>query len=71
MASREIKKIGKQNSEIQPPHSNAWEVMKPFVRFGLKATGLIASTLITIVKNIPRPDNSKRPDNKKTKVIKI
>jgi hypothetical protein len=58
MASQNVKKIGNVKKEVQPAH-NTWEVMKPFVHFGLKATGLIASTLITIVKNIPRPDGHK------------
>jgi hypothetical protein len=70
MASQNVKKIGNAKTEVQPAH-NAWEVMKPFVHFGLKATGLIASTLITIVKNIPRPDSHKQPERKDNKIIKI
>ena len=70
MATHNVKKIGKNETEVQNAHS-AWEVMKPFVRFGLKATGLIASTLIAIVKNIPKPDSSKQPQHKNDKIIKI
>ncbi|WP_184548702.1 hypothetical protein [Mucilaginibacter sp. FT3.2] len=70
MASQKAKQIGKGKAEMQPAH-NAWEVMKPFVHFGLKATGLLASTLITIVKNIPKPDKAKQPERKNTKIIKI
>jgi hypothetical protein len=71
MASNEIKKIGKHNPEVQPSHGNAWEVMKPFVHFGIKATGFIAGTLITIIKHIPKPDNQKVTERKKDKIIKI
>jgi hypothetical protein len=70
MATHNVKKIGKQETEVQTVHS-VWEVMKPFVHFGLKATGLIANTLITIVKNIPKPDNHKQPQHKNDKIIKI
>jgi hypothetical protein len=70
MATSNVKQIGKGNTEVKPVHST-WEVMKPFVHFGLKATGLIASALITIVKNIPKPDNHNQPDGKRNKVIKI
>ena len=71
MASREIKKIGKHKTDVQAPHNNAWEIMKPFVHFGVKATGLIASTLITIVKNIPKPADHKKTTGKGNKIIKI
>jgi hypothetical protein len=70
MASNNVKKIGKHEAEVKPTH-NAWEVMKPFVKFGLAATGLIAGTLITIVKSIPKPDNGKQPLPKKDKIIRI
>jgi hypothetical protein len=70
MASQNVKKIGNSKNEVQNAH-NAWDVMKPFVHFGFKATGLIASTLITIVKNIPRPDNHKPTERKNDKIIKI
>ncbi len=70
MATGNVKQIGKQQDKVQPTH-NAWEVMKPFVKFGLAATGLIAGTLITIVKSIPKPDSSKQPEPKKNKIIRI
>lgn len=68
MASPKIKKIGK--SDLNARHSNAWDVMKPFVHFGIKATSLIAGALVSIIKNIPRPDDQKKHDNK-NKIIKI
>lgn len=71
MAQREIKKIGKHEAEVQPAHSNAWDVMKPFVHFGVKATGLIAHTLIAIVKNIPKPADHKKKTDKNDKIIRI
>jgi hypothetical protein len=70
MATSNVKEIGKGNTEVKPAHST-WEVMKPFVHFGLKATGLIASMLITIVKNIPKPCKHKQPEYKNDTVIKI
>jgi hypothetical protein len=70
MATREIKKIGNNKATVQPAH-NTWGLIKPFVHFGLKAIGLIASTLITIVKNIPKPNNHKHPERKDNNIIKI
>jgi hypothetical protein len=70
MATSNVKKIGKGNTEIKHEHST-WEVMKPFVNFGLMATGLIATALITIVKNIPKPDKHKQPERKDNNIIKI
>ncbi|GAA3972567.1 hypothetical protein [Mucilaginibacter dorajii] len=70
MASNNVKKIGNHQPKVQPVQ-NTWEVMKPFVKFGLAATGLIAGTLITIIKNIPKPDNGKQPLLKKDKIIRI
>jgi hypothetical protein len=70
MATRDVKKIGKSEKTVQPAH-NALEVMKPFFHFGLKATGLIANTLITIVKNIPKPNDHNNTGGKSDKIIKI
>jgi L-serine deaminase len=70
MASSEVKKMGKHNPEVQHTYGNAWEVMKPFVHFGIKATGFLASTLITIIKHIPKPDNQKATERKKDKITK-
>ena len=71
MASHEIKKAGKRNPDMQTSHSNAWEVMKPFVHFGIKATGLIAGALITVIKNIPRPETKSTEGRKSDRIIKI
>jgi hypothetical protein len=70
MASNNVKKIGDHQNKVQPAN-NTWEVMKPFVKFGLAATGLIAGTLVTIIKSIPKPDNGKQPQAKKDKIIRI
>lgn len=71
MASREIKKAGNPNPYVQTGHGNAWEVMKPFVHFGIKATGLIATTLINVIKNIPKPETKSTPHRKNDRIIKI
>jgi hypothetical protein len=71
MASNEIKKAGKSNPDVQPAQSNAWEVMKPFVHFGIKATSLIAGALVTIIKNIPRPETKSTQHRKNDRIIKI
>ena len=70
MATNDIKIIGKGRSEGRHQHSNAWEVMKPFVHFSIKAIGAIAHTLIYIVKHIPKPDSLKS-EKKSDKIIKI
>ena len=70
MTSPQIKKIGKSDLNAHHRNSNAWDVMKPFVHFGIKATGLIAGTLLSIIKSIPRRDDQKKPDDR-NKIIKI
>jgi hypothetical protein len=71
MASHEIKTTGKPNPDMQTAHGNAWEVMKPFVHFGIKATALIAGALVTIIKNIPRPETKSSQHRKNDKIINI
>ncbi|WP_114937155.1 hypothetical protein [Mucilaginibacter endophyticus] len=70
MATNDIKRIGKHGPQAQQ-RSNAWEVMRPFVHFGIKAVTAMAHTLIYIVKHIPKPDQLKPPERKSDKVIKI
>jgi hypothetical protein len=66
----ENKKIGTGKAEATHHTShNAVEVMKPFVTFGVKALGLLATALVHIVKNVPKPDDNKAQGN--NKVIKI
>ncbi|RVT96524.1 hypothetical protein EOD41_20055 [Mucilaginibacter limnophilus] len=47
------------NEPVSTPARNQsgsfWYEMKPFVKFGWKAMGLIAGALIAIVKSIPKP----------------
>jgi len=71
MAANDIKRTGKRGPELQHQHSNGWEVMRPFVHFGIKAIGAIAHTLIYVVKHIPRPDSLKPSEKKSGKIIKI
>jgi len=70
MAGTGTKKIGTTDTKIKPTH-NTWEVIKPFVRFGFKATALIAQVLIAIVKSIPKPGSDPHPGSKSDKIIKI
>ena len=46
-------------------------VMKPFVHFGIKALAVLGSALVTIVRNIPKPESNKTTGNKNNRVIKI
>jgi hypothetical protein len=48
-----------------------WEVMKPFVHFAFKAVAIIGSTLLAILKLIPKALEHKPGSEKKDKVIKI
>jgi len=67
----ETKKIGTNKAEaVKANEHNVIEVMKPFVTFGVKALGLLATTLVHIVKNIPKPDSHK-PASKNDRIIKI
>ena len=70
MATNNIKKIGKHGSQLHQG-TNAWEVMKPFVHFGIKATGAIAHTLISIIKHIPKPGDDQSAKHKNDRIIKI
>lgn len=66
----EKKKIGTGKAETTQHNShNALEVMKPFAKYGVKALGTLASALVYIVKNIPKPDDHK--PRKSDKIIKI
>jgi len=71
MAYREIKNSKKQPPQLIDTPVSLWEVMKPFVRFGLKATSMIASTLIAIVKNIPNPEKLNTSEKKNDHITKI
>jgi len=68
----ENKKIEAGRAGVKPNNGgNVIEVMKPFVKFGVKALGVLGSVLIHIVKNIPRPDHDKPASKKSDRVIKI
>jgi len=68
------KKIGqrpeKETVTLQDTLSDTWRVMKPFVRFSVKALKLVAHTLVYIVKHIPKPEEH-QPKTKSNKIIKI
>jgi len=68
----EKKKIG--SGKAQASHSNdhnVLEVMKPFLSFGVKAMAVIGSALVTIVRNIPKPENHISKPKKDGRIIKI
>ncbi|WP_413667156.1 hypothetical protein ACEN9X_21875 [Mucilaginibacter sp. Mucisp86] len=69
MATNNMKRIGKRGAQVE--YSNAWEVMRPFVHFGIKAASAIAHTLIYIVKHVPKPGSPNPPEKKRDKIIKI
>ena len=55
---------------MQESLRDTWLVMKPFVRFSIKAMKVMAHALIFIVKHIPGSEEH-QPANKKNKIIKI
>ncbi|WPV02808.1 hypothetical protein SNE26_13555 [Mucilaginibacter sp. cycad4] len=71
MTTNDIKRIGKHGPQVQHQYSNAWQVMKPFVHFSVKAISAIAHTLIYIIKHIPKPGSHKAPGRTGGKIIKI
>ncbi|HVW98640.1 MAG TPA: hypothetical protein VHA56_21915 [Mucilaginibacter sp.] len=73
MANHSTKQIGRKPEEktvskMDTLH-DAWSVMKPFVKFSVKAMKLLTHALIYIVRHIPKPEESK--PGKKDKVIRI
>jgi hypothetical protein len=54
---------------IPDKQGSLWHEMKPFVKFGFKALGIMAGALVAIVKAIPKPYDDKPPES--SKVIKI
>jgi len=74
MADQNTKRIGtnKRAAVATRMHTlqDTWRVMKPFVRFSVKAIKLLGQSLIFIVKNIPKPEEHKH-EGKNDKVIKI
>ena len=75
MTKQNPKLIGKRPAKKQEitmdDLRHTWTVMKPFVRFSIKAMRVIAHALIFIVKNIPKPEEHKPAASKNGKVIKI
>ncbi|AMR33828.1 hypothetical protein A0256_21500 [Mucilaginibacter sp. PAMC 26640] len=68
----EKKKIGTGNSTAARRNDQGFvETMKPFVHFGVKAMAVIGSALVTIVRNIPKPEAEKPKASKDRRIIKI
>lgn len=70
MSAQDNKKIGTGNNTTPDVLHDTVQVMKPLVKFSIKALGLLGTVLVHIVKNIPKPDSVKAP-SKNDKVIKI
>jgi len=72
--STQPKRIGRRPLKKQPNNieilHDAWQTMKPFVHFSIKAMKVIGYAAIFIIKNIPKPDDH-NPRPKNGKVIKI
>lgn len=71
MASRDIKKLNQGKANLAQKSQYDFSVMKPFVKFGIGAMGVIGHALVGIVKAIPKPhddDDHRKPGNK---IIKI
>jgi hypothetical protein len=70
MTNHPVKYNPKQNQADTWKHN--WEVMKPFVHFGIKAMTLIGGALIGIIKLLPMlaPHKDEAP-KKETRIIKI
>jgi hypothetical protein len=72
MATQNRKRIGKAQLPERTWQEN-WEVMKPFVRFSIKALGIVAGAVVGIIRLLPilleHKDN--QPPKKETKIIKI
>ena len=70
MSDQGNKKIGTSKEATPDVLHDTVQVMKPLVKFSIKALGLLGTVLVHIVKNIPKPDSGKAP-SKNDKVIKI
>ncbi|MFD2147143.1 hypothetical protein [Mucilaginibacter antarcticus] len=71
MANTSLKKYypPKQN-RVETLQTN-WETMKPFVKFGFKAIGIIGGALISIVKLLPMLAPEKPQQKQDKRIIKI
>jgi hypothetical protein len=72
MANTSLKKYYPPKQSRVDTVKDNWEVMKPFVKFGFKAIGIIGGALISIVKLLPMlaPDKDQPIKNDK-RIIKI
>lgn len=71
MASRDTKQLKSSKAGVAQSGRYDFSVMKPFVKFGIGAMSTIAHTLITIVKNIPKPHHHDDDKPGRDKIIKI
>jgi hypothetical protein len=66
-----MKQLNKGKPELPGIHHYNFDVMKPFLKFGIMAMSAIGHTLIAIVKNIPKPHDDAEGKPDKDKIIKI
>jgi len=70
MATNQFKKIEANKSGATEVGRHNWNVMIPFIRFGVGALQLIGHALIHIVKQLPRLREEKSK-NKSRNIIKV
>jgi hypothetical protein len=72
MTNKSLKKYYPPKGSSAEVMRQNWEVMKPFVRFGFKAIGVIGGALISIIKLLPMlAPEKEEPRKKDTGLIKI
>ncbi|RCH54137.1 hypothetical protein DJ568_14755 [Mucilaginibacter hurinus] len=59
METKYIEQPRNTNTFKATPQTSVWQEVKPFVKFGFKALGIMAGALIAIVKAIPKPTDDK------------
>jgi hypothetical protein len=72
MATNQFKKINERKADAAEVHRHNLAVMMPFIKFGVGAMKMIASTLVYIVKHIPKPGDDEKAETKPGgRIIKI
>lgn len=65
------KQLNTGKGHIEDAHHYNFDVMKPFLKFGVNAMSAIGHTLMGIVRNIPKPQHHQEDDHRGGKIIKI
>ncbi|MEO6149933.1 MAG: hypothetical protein ABIN95_01335 [Mucilaginibacter sp.] len=69
MATKYINQPRNTKTTTHHTEVGVWQEVKPFVKFGFKALGIMAGALVAIVRAIPKPSDDKPSTN--TKIINI